>query len=93
MSKPPPILDYDSPIKRPSALAVSLRRLVAAFLWFWAGVYFLLAVIAVWLRKDVLRSINSDLLNWRDVTKTASLDIFLTVFFVVCALALRKKRQ
>ena len=73
-------------------ISTTIRRVVATFLWLCSGGCILLAVVAITLKKDALSSIHSDLLDWRDVTKAVSRDMFVTVFLIICALYLRRGR-
>jgi hypothetical protein len=68
-----------------------VRRLIAALCWFLAACFVMVSAASVALKKDALSSINSDLEDWRDIAKAVSRDSFLAIFFVVCALWLRRK--
>jgi hypothetical protein len=52
----------------------------------------LYVIVAIGLRKDPMSSIHSDLLDWRDVTRTVSRDIFLAIPSIIIIVLLRSKR-
>jgi hypothetical protein len=89
---PPHRLDYQPLEKSKSPGLRVLRRWTLAFCWIWIGILLLCAIVAISLRKDPMSSIHSDLLDWRDVTRTVSRDVFLAIPFMIIALLLRPKR-
>lgn len=88
-------IDYRTPEQLQVRQPLSDWKPVAVVLWICVGFGIVITAIALVAKIDVLSSIQSKLVDGRDVTEVVSGDILITAFLAICAVlaSARAKRE